>query len=156
MLRRIPADEYARFWKEYSTNIKLGVMEDPSNRARLAKLLRFHSSHAPQPEPDAMVALEDYVQRMKPAQKHIYYIAGASRAEVPPPSLLLYSSLIQSGPLRCWSCFRAIGPTIPSKLSTLRSYYEEQMFLLLYVCNDSNSNLLSDFKNYFAITMLFP
>lgn len=78
MLRKIPAEEYGRFWKEYSTNVKLGVMEDPSNRARLAKLLRFYSSRGG----DEMVALEEYAARMKPAQKHIYYIAGASRQEV--------------------------------------------------------------------------
>ncbi|VVC87038.1 unnamed protein product [Leptidea sinapis] len=77
MLKKIPADEYQHFWKEYSTNVKLGVIEDPSNRSRLAKLLRFHSSAAPD-----MTFLEEYVTRMKPSQKHIYYIAGASRAEV--------------------------------------------------------------------------
>ncbi|XP_060801305.1 endoplasmin [Amyelois transitella] len=77
MLKKIPDDEYSHFWKEYSTNIKLGVMEDPSNRSRLAKLLRFHSSRG-----DAMTFLQDYVARMKPGQSHIYYIAGASLAEV--------------------------------------------------------------------------
>ncbi|CAB3261603.1 unnamed protein product, partial [Arctia plantaginis] len=34
MLKKIPDDEYLAFWKEYSTNIKLGVIEDPSNRSR--------------------------------------------------------------------------------------------------------------------------
>lgn len=58
-------------------SVKLGVMEDPSNRSRLAKLLRFHSSRA-----DSQTFLADYVARMKPGQNHIYYIAGASRAEV--------------------------------------------------------------------------
>ncbi|XP_063379260.1 endoplasmin homolog isoform X1 [Cydia fagiglandana] len=77
MLKKIPDDEYEGFWKEYSTNIKLGVMEDPSNRARLAKLLRFHSSAS-----ESMTFLADYVSRMKKGQNHIYYIAGASRAEV--------------------------------------------------------------------------
>ncbi|KAL0839982.1 hypothetical protein ABMA28_015309 [Loxostege sticticalis] len=77
MLKKIPDDEYQHFWKEYSTNIKLGVMEDPSNRSRLAKLLRFHSSRS-----DEMTFLADYVARMKPKQNHIYYIAGASKAEV--------------------------------------------------------------------------
>ncbi|XP_026318647.1 endoplasmin isoform X2 [Hyposmocoma kahamanoa] len=77
MLKKIPADEYEHFWKEYSTNIKLGVMEDPSNRSRLAKLLRFHSSRS-----ESMTFLADYVSRMKPKQTHIYYIAGSSRAEV--------------------------------------------------------------------------
>ncbi|KAG6455352.1 hypothetical protein O3G_MSEX009168 [Manduca sexta] len=77
MLKKISDEEYEHFWKEYSTNIKLGVMEDPSNRSRLAKLLRFHSSHS-----DQMTFLSDYVKRMKPNQHHLYYIAGASRAEV--------------------------------------------------------------------------
>ncbi|XP_052750532.1 endoplasmin [Galleria mellonella] len=77
MLKKIPDDEYEHFWKEYSTNVKLGVMEDPSNRSRLAKLLRFHSSRSSE-----MTFLADYVARMRPGQTHIYYIAGASRAEV--------------------------------------------------------------------------
>lgn len=54
-------------------------MEDPSNRSRLAKLLRFHSSRS-----ESMTFLADYVSRMKPKQTHIYYIAGSSRAEVSP------------------------------------------------------------------------
>ncbi|CAG4976995.1 unnamed protein product [Colias eurytheme] len=77
MLKKIPDDEYQHFWKEYSTNVKLGVIEDPSNRSRLAKLLRFHTSSGAE-----QTFLADYVARMKPGQKHIYYIAGASRAEV--------------------------------------------------------------------------
>ncbi|XP_063821151.1 endoplasmin [Ostrinia nubilalis] len=77
MLKKIPDDEYPHFWKEYSTNIKLGVMEDPSNRSRLAKLLRFHSSRG-----DDMTFLADYVARMRPGQAHIYYVAGTSLAEV--------------------------------------------------------------------------
>uniref|UniRef100_A0A1A9VQN9 Heat shock protein 83 n=1 Tax=Glossina austeni TaxID=7395 RepID=A0A1A9VQN9_GLOAU len=77
MIKKINEKEYENFWKEYSTNIKLGVVEDPSNRARLAKLLRFHSSHGKN-----MTSLAAYVERMKPKQEHIYYLAGANRAEV--------------------------------------------------------------------------
>lgn len=77
MLKKLPKDEYNRFWKEYSTNIKLGIIEDTSNRTRLAKLLRFHSSHV-----KGLVSLSDYVSRMKDRQDHIYYIAGASLDEV--------------------------------------------------------------------------
>ena len=40
MIKKIEEDKYADFWKEYSTNIKLGVIEDTANRTRLAKLLR--------------------------------------------------------------------------------------------------------------------
>lgn len=77
MIKGIKKEEYEKFWKEYSTNVKLGVIEDSSNRTRLAKLLRFQSSAV-----KGLTSLADYVSRMKPNQKHIYYIAGASRTEV--------------------------------------------------------------------------
>ncbi|XP_011212529.2 endoplasmin [Bactrocera dorsalis] len=77
MIKKIDKDNYSKFWKEYSTNIKLGIMEDPSNRSRLAKLLRFQSSNGKD-----LTSLAEYVQRMKAKQEHIFFIAGANRAEV--------------------------------------------------------------------------
>ncbi|XP_076299959.1 heat shock protein 90 Gp93 [Lasioglossum baleicum] len=77
MIKKIPREEYEKFWKEYSTNIKLGVIEDAQNRARLSKLLLFHSSTQ-----KSTTTLADYVSRMKPSQKYIYYIAGSSEEEV--------------------------------------------------------------------------
>jgi len=77
MFKKLEKADGEKFWKEYSTNIKLGVMEDPSNRTRLAKLLRFYSSDQAE-----MTNLADYVSRMKEKQDYIYYIAGANRQEV--------------------------------------------------------------------------
>lgn len=77
MIKKLDKESYNTFWKEFSTNIKLGIMEDPSNRSRLAKLLRFHSSNGKE-----ITSLAEYVERMKPKQQHIFYIAGATRAEV--------------------------------------------------------------------------
>ncbi|EDV93181.1 endoplasmin [Drosophila grimshawi] len=77
MIKKIDKAAYEKFWKEFSTNIKLGVMEDPSNRSRLAKLLRFQTSNG-----KGVTSLAEYVERMKSKQEHIYYIAGANRAEV--------------------------------------------------------------------------
>ena len=79
MIKKIKDDEYLeKFWKEYSTNIKLGVMEDHSNRTRLAKLLRFRSSH----DPEKQTSLADYIGRMKDKQENIFYMAGSNLDEV--------------------------------------------------------------------------
>merc|ERR1719367_2036433 len=76
MIKKIDASLYAAFWREFSTNIKLGVIEDAANRSRLAKLLRFTSSAG------NMVSLSEYVERMKDKQEQIYYMAGSSMKEV--------------------------------------------------------------------------
>ncbi|EFO23822.1 endoplasmin [Loa loa] len=78
MLKKMEPGDFEHFWKEYSTNIKLGIMEDPTNRTRLAKLLRFYSSH----KKDEMISLAEYVSRMKDKQEMIFYVAGSSREEV--------------------------------------------------------------------------
>lgn len=59
-------------------SVKLGVMEDQSNKTRLSKLLRFFSSTSP----DKAVSLTDYVERMKEGQDAIYYMCAGSKPEV--------------------------------------------------------------------------
>ena len=59
-------------------SIKLGVIEDHSNRTRLAKLLRFYSSHSD----TEVTSLQQYLERMKEKQEAIYFMAGSSREEV--------------------------------------------------------------------------
>jgi len=78
MIKKINKEDYDKFWKEFSTNIKLGVIEDHANRTRLAKLLRFYSSNSK----TEMTSLQEYVERMKEKQEHIFFVAGTSRAEV--------------------------------------------------------------------------
>ena len=69
-------DKYGAFWAEYSTNIKLGVIEDTANRTRLARWLRFTSSNG------KLSSLAEYVERMKDKQESIFYMAGGSREKV--------------------------------------------------------------------------
>lgn len=76
MIKKIDDDKYPAFWQEYSTNIKLGVIEDAANRTRLAKLLRFKSSSG------KLTSLAEYVERMKDKQEQIFYMAGANDDEV--------------------------------------------------------------------------
>ncbi|XP_042323953.1 endoplasmin [Sceloporus undulatus] len=78
MIKKIAEEKYNdTFWKEFGTNIKLGVIEDHSNRTRLAKLLRFQSSH----HDSNLTSLDQYVERMKEKQDKIYFMAGSSRKE---------------------------------------------------------------------------
>ena len=71
-------DKYAAFWKEFGRVLKEGVGEDWSNKERIAKLLRFASTHADTDEQN--VALADYVARLKEGQDKIYYITADSHA----------------------------------------------------------------------------
>merc|ERR1712146_146797 len=73
-----PEHPYIKFWENFGKSIKMGVMEDGSNRSKLAKLLRFKSSTSD----DKWVSLENYVENMHEWQKEIYYIAGMSMDEV--------------------------------------------------------------------------
>ena len=68
-------DKYAAFWKDFGAVLKEGLGEDFANRERLAKLLRFASTHA-----DAGVSFADYVSRMKEGQEAIYYITADTLA----------------------------------------------------------------------------
>ena len=67
-------EKYAAFWKEFGRVLKEGVGEDHANKERIAKLLRFASTHAD--TTDEVVSLADYVSRMKEGQEKIYYVTA--------------------------------------------------------------------------------
>jgi molecular chaperone HtpG len=71
-------EKYATFWKEFGKVFKEGVIDDTSNKERIAKLLRFSSTHDDNSTP--AISLEDYVGRMKEGQNKIYYITAESFA----------------------------------------------------------------------------
>ena len=71
-------DKYAEFWKQFGAVLKEGMGEDFANQERLAKLLRFASTHAASDEQG--VSLADYVSRMKEGQEAVYYITADSLA----------------------------------------------------------------------------
>jgi molecular chaperone HtpG len=66
--------KYATFWKEFGQVLKEGLGEDFANRDRIAKLVRFASTHTDSAE--QTVSLADYVARMKPEQTKIYYVTA--------------------------------------------------------------------------------
>jgi len=66
---------YEEVWCQFGRVLKEGVHADPSNRDRIAKLLRFETSHGA-----ALTSLADYVSRMKDGQPSIYFVGADTRA----------------------------------------------------------------------------
>ncbi len=67
-------EQYAEFWAQFGKNLKLGIIEDPGNRNKLAKLTRWYTTH----ENNDLSSFEEYIERMKDNQEVIYYISGDS------------------------------------------------------------------------------
>ena len=71
-------EKFATFWKEFGRVLKEGVGEDFANKERIAKLLRFATTHDDVEE--QKVSLSDYVGRMKDGQDKIYYVTADTHA----------------------------------------------------------------------------
>lgn len=67
-------DKYATFWQHFGQVLKEGLGEDFANKDRIAKLLRFASTHNAGDE--QTVSLADYIGRMKDGQDKIYYVSA--------------------------------------------------------------------------------
>jgi len=66
------ADKYTKFWSTFGQVLKEGVIDDYSNREKIAGLLRFASTTSD----EQSVSLADYMARMPEDQKDIYYITA--------------------------------------------------------------------------------
>lgn len=106
--------QYTKFWNEFGKSIKLGIIEDATNRNRLAKLLRFETYgiypyctvefcmlfsikivpfrekmndslwflfYSTKSE-GKLTSLDQYISRMRPGQKDIFYLTGTSKEEL--------------------------------------------------------------------------
>ncbi len=71
-------EKYEKFWSQFGAVIKEGPIEDHANKERVAKLLRFATTHTDVDKQD--ISLESYVSRMKEGQEKIYYVTADSFA----------------------------------------------------------------------------
>merc|ERR1719473_2346218 len=71
---------YPDFWKNFATDVRYGCYEDDANRGKIAKLLRFSSSHTIKEDEKKTTSLDGYVGRMLEKQTKIYYASGDSAA----------------------------------------------------------------------------
>ena len=89
LIEKLAKDEpekFEAFRKAFGNTLKEGIVEDPSNRERIAKLLRFASTKGDGAEQN--VSLDDYVARMQPGQEAIWYVTADSyRAAAGSPQL---------------------------------------------------------------------
>lgn len=69
---------FPKFWEEFGKNLRLGMIEDGTNRARLTKLLRYKSSKSE----EKLTSLDDYIKRAPEGQKSIYFLAGESMDKI--------------------------------------------------------------------------
>lgn len=65
-------ERYDNFYSEYGKTLKLGIMEDKTNRNKLASLARWHSTN----DPKVLTSLDAYIKRMKSIQDQIYFFSG--------------------------------------------------------------------------------
>jgi len=70
--------DYEKVWREFGQVLKEGLVEDHANKDKLARLLRFASTHNGNDNQDQ--SLEDYVGRAPAEQDKIYYIVAENYA----------------------------------------------------------------------------
>ncbi|MRR15746.1 MAG: molecular chaperone HtpG [Deltaproteobacteria bacterium] len=74
LLASLEQEKFETFYKEFAYIFKAGISQDFENREKIANLLRYKTTRSE----GKWVSLKDYVTRMQPDQKDIYYITGES------------------------------------------------------------------------------
>ena len=70
-------EKWEKFVKNFNRPMKEGLYSDYANRDEIAEIVRFKSTDASGNGDGNYTSFADYVQRMKPDQKSIFYISGS-------------------------------------------------------------------------------
>ncbi len=104
LLGKMEADPYKTFWEEFGPVLKVGIHSDHENKERIADLARYKTTKSD----GAWISLREYVKRMQPDQKEIYYITGDNMAALINSPLLEqlkekdYEVLLMTDPVDEW------------------------------------------------------
>lgn len=77
-LRDNDTERYERFWSQFGSVVKEGLLDDHENQQQLLEIASFESTN----DPEQKTSLRDYIERMKDDQEHIYYSTGKSRSKI--------------------------------------------------------------------------
>lgn len=72
LLTDMSAEDYEKFYEEFGAVLKEGIYTDTNKRNKIASLARYKTTRSD----GKWISLDDYVKRMQPDQKEIYYITG--------------------------------------------------------------------------------
>jgi len=110
-------EKYKDFHREYHQSIKLGIIDDTTNRDRLTQLLRFTSAKSTEE-----ISLDQYVENMKKKQDKIYYLIGESK------ETLLNSPLLERLLKKGYDVLLMTNPIDSYVMNVLRKYQGKHEF----------------------------
>jgi len=112
------AEKYATFYQEFGIILREGIATDFENRERVAKLLRFASTHA---EAGKQTSLDEYLDRAADDQKQIYYLTG------PDPASMQQNPNLEIFRKKNVEVLLLVDPVDEVVLSTLHKYKEKEL-----------------------------
>lgn len=78
LLETMDSEKYDKFYGEFGSILKTGILMDTENKKRIADLLRYKTTRSG----NDWISLKKYIGNMKSDQKHIYYITGDNLASI--------------------------------------------------------------------------
>ncbi len=117
-LKETEFDKYVAFYKDLGVMLKDGLRGDWSNREALANLLLFESTNT---KPGKLITLAEYIEKMPPEQKEIYYLIGESR------SLIEHSPLLEVFRAKGWNVILMTDPIDEFWIPAFGKYKDKEL-----------------------------